>query len=525
MTETTSTLLQKPSPFRLISNHRRFTHALLLAPILILLFDWFFHDQEIGLTVPAAFFALGIAVLLTGRNMHGNHKINSSVIIFFLLALLPAIEDLTPLSFLLAMIGLIILTFAANHASRKDPLSWLDAIWGFVWRIPLRLFQDLARLPRASRRKGKGINLRGLERTWLVPILFTLIFLAIFQSANPLLDQWLKSLDPGHWFQVSSLTHLLVWGFYLILIWPFLHLSRKLYRPATRQVKSQPSKIIEILKTYSLNDKSTLLSLALFNLLFILQNASDIHLLNNGYELPAGYSFSEFAHQGAYALIMATLLAAAFILAFDSSKASPKDSSKDSPEDGTEKSNDKPVLIRPLLYLWVTQTMLLVCFAMLRLKIYIDAYSLTYLRLWLLIWMALVLTGLVLILIKLLRKRSARWLINANIIATLVILYGASLTNFPLFIANHNIEAAKADPDKHLDARYLVELGPYALPALRNLESNPDYADVKRRLNWHGQHPANLSIWINGFEREIKREQANWRQWNFRRARLISDTE
>jgi hypothetical protein len=515
MTDTTSSLRSTPSPFALFGNHRRLTFALLLAPILILLFDWFFFDQiyrhRIGLTVPLVFFALGIGAFLTGRRLDRDRKIIIWALLFFLLALLPAIEDLNALSFLYGLIGLITLTLAANHAGRKDPLAWLAAIWGFIWRIPLRLFQDMARLPRISRRNGKGVNLRGLEKTWLVPILFTLVFLAIFQSANPLLDQWLKSLNPGQLIQISSLAHLLFWGIYLILIWPFLHLSRKLYLPKQRQIKSQntPSDFIEAIKAYSLNDKSTLLSLALFNLLFLLQNASDIHLLNNGYELPAGYSFSEFAHEGAYALIMATLLAACFILAFD--------------QNG--KRDDKPALVRPLLYLWVAQTMLLVCFAMLRLKIYIDAYSLTYLRLWSLIWMALVLIGLVLILFKLMRTRSARWLINANIIATLVVLYGVSLANFPLYIANHNIEAAKADADKHLDGRYLAELGTYALPALRNLETNPDYADVKRRMNWHGKRPANLSIWINGFEREIKRDQANWRQWNFRRSRLISDTE
>ena len=55
-------------------------------------------------------------------------------------------------------------------------------------------------------------------------------------------------------------------------------------------------------------------SLILFNALFALQSGLDLVYLWGGASLPDGMSHAEYAHRGAYPLIVTALLAAGFVL-------------------------------------------------------------------------------------------------------------------------------------------------------------------------------------------------------------------
>ena len=144
---------------------------------------------------------------------------------------------------------------------------------------------------------------------------------------------------------------------------------------------------------------SIALSLAAFNLIFALQNGLDIAFLWSGAPLPEGMTLAEYAHRGAYPLIATALLAALFVLV----TLRPGSPTAESP------------LVRRLVYAWIAQNVVLVASTMLRTVDYIEAYSLTRLRIAALIWMALVAIGLVLICVRLWRGKSGAWLINANL--------------------------------------------------------------------------------------------------------------
>jgi hypothetical protein len=92
-------------------------------------------------------------------------------------------------------------------------------------------------------------------------------------------------------------------------------------------------------------------------------------------------------------------------------------------------------LLRPLVYLWIAQNVMLVLSSMLRLKLYVEIYLLTYWRVTAGIWMGLVAIGLVLIVIRIAQNRSHRWLIRMNLIARLATLYVCSLIDFDAMIA------------------------------------------------------------------------------------------
>ena len=90
--------------------------------------------------------------------------------------------------------------------------------------------------------------------------------------------------------------------------------------------------------------------------------------------LPADISYASYAHHGAYPLIVTALLAAGFVLAAMK------------PGGPAEQSR----VIRPLVYLWVAQNVLLVASSILRLDLYVQIYLLTYWRVAAFIWMLLV---------------------------------------------------------------------------------------------------------------------------------------
>ena len=130
-------------------------------------------------------------------------------------------------------------------------------------------------------------------------------------------------------------------------------------------------------------------SLILFNALFALQSGLDLVYLWGGAALPDGMSHAEYAHRGAYPLIVTALLAAGFVL-IAMRRGGPAEQSR---------------LIRPLVLAWIGQNVLLVISSIFRLDLYVAAFSLTYLRLAAFIWMGLVAAGLLLILIQIMLRK------------------------------------------------------------------------------------------------------------------------
>ena len=137
-------------------------------------------------------------------------------------------------------------------------------------------------------------------------------------------------------------------------------------------------------------------SLILFNLLFAVQTVLDLVYLWGNAKLPAGISYADYAHRGAYPLIVTALLAAGFVLAA-MRPGGPAERSK---------------VIRPLVYLWVAQNVMLVVSSMLRLDLYVQIYLLTCWRVAAFIWMLLVAIGLLLIVARIILEQSNGWLVR-----------------------------------------------------------------------------------------------------------------
>ena len=204
-------------------------------------------------------------------------------------------------------------------------------------------------------------------------------------------------------------------------------------------------------------------------------------------------SYASYAHRGAYPLIATALLAAGFVLAA-MRPGGPAEHSR---------------VIRPLVYLWVAQNVLLVLSAILRLDLYVQTYLLTWWRVAAFIWMVLVALGLVLIVARIVMNRSNDWLIRANLVTLTATLYVCSLFNFAAIIADYNVSHSREAAGKgvSIDMNYLFSLGPQALPAI-------DRAIALRGFD------ATLVSRRGCLVEQQRREMASWRSWGFRGWRL-----
>jgi hypothetical protein len=217
--------------------------------------------------------------------------------------------------------------------------------------------------------------------------------------------------------------------------------------------------------------------------------------------LPEGVTLAQYAHRGAYPLIATALLAALFVLV-TLRPGSPMAAS------GT---------VRRFVYLWIAQNVLLVASTMLRTLDYVEAYSLTRLRIAALAWMVLVAIGLLLICYRIWQRRSDRWLINANFAAAAVVLGTCAFVDLGAVAAQWNVRHTRevGGTGAVLDVTYLDRLGASALLPLIELESRR----LSLPLREHVQRSRAMQM------ARLEAQQADWRRWTFRGARRLAEAK
>jgi hypothetical protein len=459
---------------------------LALAFGLAALADWLFWNQRIGLSM--ALFAvavLGSSTLANLRALERRRSVIAAAVLFG--ALLPALEELNFLSFVFGVAGLIVSAAVLTNPDFSRLTDGLRACRDLFLIGPFRLPGDVARMTNI-RALSTGLTL------WLMPFVFGVVFLCLFVSANPLLEKWINLLDLKELLAKMNLARILLWTLVLSMAWPFLHVrwrGRKPCPPALpRSVAENAEAPADFPNFFSAD--AILRSLILFNVMFAIQTVLDLVFLWGNARLPSGISYADYAHRGAYPLIVTALLAAAFVLAAMR------------PGGAAEKSE----IIRPLVYLWVGQNVMLVISSMLRLDRYMEIYLLTGWRIAALIWMLLVAIGLVLIVTRIILKQSNGWLVRMNLISLTATLYICSLVNFDAIIADYNVSHSKEASGKgvNLDLYYLTGLGPQALPALDRAILLPGINVVACRRNRLLTAQA--------------ADMASWRSWGFRTWRL-----
>jgi hypothetical protein len=333
-----------------------------------------------------------------------------------------------------------------------------------------------------------------------LPIAAGIVFAVLLVTANPLLQQAVVQLDFAAF--IAALNNILsaatspfaLWFIVLFgLSWPAL---RGFAVVSPRENNARPS----LLHDAFFHPAAVIATLLLLNGMFALQNLMDVAFVWSGAKLPDGMSHAQYVHRGSYTLIVTVLLAAA-LMVFMLRKGSAAEQSR---------------MVQGLVHLWTFQNLVLVASSAKRTLSYIADYGWTEWRVSGLIWMGLVCFGLITIALRVVRMRDARWLINVNMMATMVVLLLVSAWNMQGFIAERNVQRVLAGPTKMLDLDYLESLGPAVLPALVQLNEQSGL----RSEGYRGGYYALPVFHVNRLLAERDWLQDDWRSWTIAHALL-----
>jgi hypothetical protein len=383
-------------------------------------------------------------------------------------------------------------TLAALLARARFDTGWrwtIRLLCHMVLSVPQPL-RDWARAQRA-RRRGGSVSFASRLPILILPAAGSLVFLLLFANANPLIGEAFSRIDLTDLFSGLSPLRIALWLLLGLLVWSLL-------RPA----KLGPLAVRaggEAIALPGVSLASVTLSLLAFNAIFAVQNGLDLAFLWSGAPLPEGVTLAEYAHRGAYPLIATALLAALFVLV--------------TLRPGSEMAASGTV--RRLVYLWIAQNVLLVASTMLRTLDYIEAYSLTRLRISALAWMALVAVGLLLICYRIWRRRSEAWLINANFAAATMLLTACAFVDLGAVAAQWNVRHTRevGGTGAALDLCYLNHLRASSLLPLVELESRRIAPALRGRVQWSRTLQT----------ARLEEQQADWRRWTFRGARRLAE--
>lgn len=431
-------------------------HAVGGLALLVALADVLFLDHPPGVSL--AVFACALAGVVWFLLARRAGLIGPAVLL--VLSALPVVEYVQALSVAFLLGGSTVALCWAVLGRYEGP-SWRR----FLSVAPLLAVRDAIEALQSGHAASRadGAVLR-LLRAWGFPVGGGLILMSLMMSANPILSDWLDHL----WRFDLRIDRILFWLGSALLIWPVLAVAVRPELLAARSGPRQPRS----LPGFGLNAGSVANALITFNLLLAVQTVMDIAFLWGNADLPDGMSHAEYAHRGAYPLLVTALLAGAFALAARPFLA------------------ERRRLTRWMM-LWLGQNVLLVISSLVRLSLYVEAYGLTYLRVHAAIWMGLVVAGLCLVGWQILRGKSNRWLLLRSAALGLGVLYACCFVNFAALIARENLH----HPQRY-DEYYVCQLGPMAAAEIAN-----------------SPRPTGCAAWTP--------QISNWREWGFRADRVI----
>lgn len=420
---------------------------------LLVLADRLLFDLELGLN--AAIFVTLVTAALLGARVRRRVDGSTRRLALALLGLAASLAvDPGPLAVLLAMAGLTTLGLWVRTGSDSELTVWCGRAGRALALGWTRAFGDFHLIRRQTRdlpwnSVGKGAT------EWVIPVSFTMVFVCLFAVANPIVGNWvLSSIESmGNLYlnfgEVLTVGRLFFWVAIGSVLWGLLRFRTTGWLAG--RVDDQISFREDVART-----ETVVRCLVLFNAVFAVQTLLDLVVLGTGGGLPAGMTYAEYAHRGAYPLIATALLAGAFVLITFSA--------------GQKAAEDRRA--RHLVYAWIVQNLVLLVSTVYRLSMYVEVYGLTRWRLATVVWMGLVAVGFAFIAARVLSCRTNGWLIRRNAFALASVLYVSCFIDFDGYIARYNVRNSSltGGAGPWVDIDYLEGLGVAARPALEELQ-------------------------------------------------------
>lgn len=424
--------------------------------LLVILADFLFWGYQPGFSL--AIFALAVFVV---ANMHDTTLSGlSKPAVLMIMSVSPVIEHVQLLSLMILLVGGLT-ALAWSRLTRADSAAWvMAALLRLVASLPLSgLFavynyvRDMQLHHNTQGASGKT-NAHAIWRNWAFPVGGAFVLVSLLVAANPVLEQWLAEVLDQDINIIDRLQRVMFWCGIGIMLWPLIDVQQ----PHAALAAPAP----QFGRRLGVNCGSVLRALIIFNACLAVQTVLDLSILFGGAALPDGMTYANYAHRGAYPLLATAMLAGAFAL-------------------GAWPYLKEDRLVKPLLVLWVAQNVLLTLSALLRLDLYIGEYGLTYMRIYAVIWMAVVAAGLLLVLWHVLKDRTSGAMLRRVAMLGAGTLYLCAFVNFAGLIAADAIDRA-ADPNnpRHVYWDYVCSLGPNTGPAIkRGLAEHPELPTAK----------------------------------------------
>lgn len=448
----------------------------LLVAGLVLFGDFLFYHYYLGTNLGIYCFSLVILISPFFKNKWSKW----SILFFLSLSLLFDVTLLNAAFFILVFIFLLYTRELENFS--YSVFFIIKSLLLFVFKSIATIAIDLKdTVERTIDLKSNAKVITTKSIYWLIAMGISGVFLFLFYLANPFLQinlerflNWIVDTI-AEFFEIYLFIRILIWFFIFVSAWAFL-------RTRNNQTGNHASTV----KKEWLPLELVIISLACFNLVFAIQNISDLYFLLGNGELPNGLSYAEYAHRGAYPLIVVTLLSGALICFVF--------------KEGYE--TEKSGLARKLVYFWLFQNILLVVFTFQRLVLYVSAFHLTRWRYATFVWLLIIILGFLLTFYRIRFQKSNQWYLRQNMYITFWVLLVCCFVKSDSMISFYNVSHCKeyTNEGSPLDAEYLESLGVSALPAIQfAIDKKPEaFGD--------------LSAMQKRILDKVKRQDENWRE-------------
>lgn len=474
-----------------------------LIVLLVALADWLFFRRPIGWTLGLYLLVL---VAVIGARAGGAWVGRSVAILVALLVGLAVAHALEPgpLVVLLSVVGVGGLAVVSRSGWTWSLLAWIErAARLMIAPVVVPLLDAVASSRWAKRAAHGGARRAGVLTRWALPVALSLVFVALFWIANPVVASGMRraweAIDAvvGRLDELVAPARVLLWVATATGAWALLRVRARRARMDAMAIGATLPHIPVLDRVLSVD--AVVRCLVLFNAVFAVQTVLDATYLWGGAALPEGMTYAEYAHRGAYPLVATALLAGAFVLVTFRAGG----------------PAERSPLARRLVYAWVAQNILLLVSAAWRLRLYVDVYSLTMWRIAAALWMLLVALGLAWTVYRIVAGRDNAWLVRANVLTALALLYACCFPDFAGGVAWFNVQRCRevGGPGVSIDVAYLQSLGPEALPALRWLQARAnDSPAAQRAVDAEAQLRAELDAQLR-----------DWRGWTWRRAQVAEE--
>lgn len=407
--------------------------ALLLPVLISLVFTPLFYRQQAGLNV--LLFNLLLLALLVGFKRLSLH--NRMQTIFGSGALLSAAMTAVfgeSAALFANVLSLILLAGAVSYPAMVVPLNGFIAAGISLLTGPITWLKQLGSL---GNERSKTAGFFRLLTLIVVPLIVLIVFIMIYSAASPFFQKFTGNI--AMWFS-EWINRLFEWInpaiFFLSLaglLFGMIFFFGKHFSRLTLFNEDRGEVLVRHRKPFSGRNtalktefRSGVILLVLLNLALGVMNVLDlIHVWVN-FEWDGGY-LKQFVHEGTWLLIWSILISIAIVLWLFR---------------GNLNFYSRHRILVILSGIWLAQNAFLALSVAVRNMWYIHYFNLAFKRIWVFVFLIVVLYGLYTVTVKLRRRRTFQYLLIRNTLFAFAMIVLTGFFNWDAIIARYNVKHA-----------------------------------------------------------------------------------